>query len=235
MSRAFVFVHGAWHGGWLWRRSAELLRRDGHEAFTPSLTGLGDRSHLLAPGINLSTHVEDIVRVIETFELNNVVLCGHSYGGLVVGQVADQLPDRIGKIVFVDAFLPEDGMNVLDLSEGHGVREAIIDAARDHGEGWFVPPPPAEQFEMHRDEDTQLVRRLLTPQPMATFTEPARVTGKWREGRRLSFVRATGLKTPMKQLWEKAVADENVECHELKCGHNIMLDLPQDLHEILVS
>jgi len=107
MAHTFVLVHGAWHGGWCWRRVADRLRHDGHAVFAPTLTGLGERSHLLRPGIDLATHVADIVNVMQWERLSDVVLCGHSYGGFVISGVAEATPALIRSIVFLDAFLPE--------------------------------------------------------------------------------------------------------------------------------
>ncbi len=107
--KTFVLVHGAWHGGWCWRRVSDLLEKHGHKVFTPTLTGVGERSHLLDARINLATHITDIVNVIKWEELKDIVLVGHSYGGAVVSGVAEQIGDAIGSIVFLDAFEPENG------------------------------------------------------------------------------------------------------------------------------
>jgi len=106
--RTFVLVHGAWHGGWCWRRVADVLRARGHRVFAPSLTGLGDRSHLFSKYISLQTHVEDILSIVETEELSDFVLVGHSYGGLVISGVADTLGKRVSCYVYLDARLPFD-------------------------------------------------------------------------------------------------------------------------------
>ena len=107
MAHTFVLVHGAWHGGWCWRRVADRLHRDGHAVFTPTLTGLGERSHLpLRQGIDVATHVADIVNVMRWERLSDVVLCGHSYGGFVISGVAEEMVALIRSIVFLDAFLP---------------------------------------------------------------------------------------------------------------------------------
>ena len=108
----FVLVQGAWIGGWYWKRVRERLQAAGHDVFTPTLTGLADRSHLLSRDINLDTHILDIVNLIQWEERSDIVLCGHSYGGCVVTGVADQLPDRIRALVYLDAFVLEDGENL---------------------------------------------------------------------------------------------------------------------------
>ena len=112
----FVLVHGAWHGGWCWRRVVDLLTAKGHRAFAPTLTGLGERSHLMRAGINVGTHATDVVNVIKWERLSDVVLCGHSYGGMVVSAVAEQAADKIASIVFLDAFVPENGDSMADLT-----------------------------------------------------------------------------------------------------------------------
>jgi pimeloyl-ACP methyl ester carboxylesterase len=109
-AKTFVLVHGAWHGGWCWRRVADLLQKQGHKVFTPTMTGLGERSHLLNDKVNLATHIADIVNVIKWEGLSDVVLVGHSYGGVIISGVAEQMRDTIGSIVFLDAFVPEDGV-----------------------------------------------------------------------------------------------------------------------------
>jgi pimeloyl-ACP methyl ester carboxylesterase len=127
MAYTFVLVHGAWHGGWCWQRVADRLRGGGHTVFTPTLTGLGERSHLLRAGIELNTHITDIVNVMTWEDLRDVVLCGHSYGGFVVSGVAEQMAAAIRSIVFLDAFVPRNGESVLDLT-GPAVQEAIRNA-----------------------------------------------------------------------------------------------------------
>ena len=112
----YVLVHGAWHGGWCWNRVAPLLRDKGHDVYTPTLTGLGERVHLATPEVDLSTHVTDVVNVIEFEDLRNVVLMGHSYGGQVITGVAGAIPERIGQLVYLDASLPNDGESLSQLA-----------------------------------------------------------------------------------------------------------------------
>src|SRR5580700_1504454 len=171
----FVLVHGAWHGSWCWKRVRQALQAQGHEVFTPTLTGVADRSHLLAPTVNLETHINDVVNLIRWEELSDVVLCGHSYGGCVVSGVADRIPDRIGALVYLDAFVLEDGES-LHQTLPPPLRNAQIDAALQNGEDWKVPPIPAEQFRVNA-KDADWVNRQCTPQPIATFQQPLKLTG----------------------------------------------------------
>ena len=129
MAYTFVLVHGAWHGGWCWQRVADRLRNGGHKVFTPTLTGLGERSHLLRTGIDIGTHITDVVNVLKWERLSDVVLCGHSYGGFVISGVAEQMASAIRSIVFLDAFVPNDGDTTQNLTSA-AVQEAIRAALR---------------------------------------------------------------------------------------------------------
>src|SRR3954454_19634713 len=131
----FVLVHGAWHGSWCWKRVRKALQMRGHDVFTPTLTGVGERSHLLSPDVTLDTHIEDVVNLIAWEELSDVVLCGHSYGGCVITGVADRLPDRVGAMVYLDAFVLEHRQSLHDTLPP--AQKALqIELAREHGEGW---------------------------------------------------------------------------------------------------
>ena len=114
--RTFVLVHGAWHGGWCWRRVADRLTAKGHYVVAPTLSGVGERSHLKAEDIDLTTQIEDVVGEIKWKDLDGVVLVGHSYGGMVITGVAEQLGKRISAIVYLDAFLPADGQSLFDIT-----------------------------------------------------------------------------------------------------------------------
>src|ERR1700738_4289954 len=124
MAYTFVLVHGAWHGGWCWRRVADRLRGSGHVVFTPTLTGLGERAHLLRSDIDVGTHIADVVNVIKWERLSDVVLCGHSYGGFIISAVAEQMAAAIRSIAFLDAFLPNDGDTTQNLTSA-AVQDAI--------------------------------------------------------------------------------------------------------------
>ncbi len=133
----FVLVHGAWHGSWCWQRVRAALQQLGHEVFTPTLTGVGERSHLLAESVDLQTHVLDVVNLIQWEELKDVILCGHSYGGMVVTSVADRIPQRIRSLVLLDAFVPQHGQSLLDFAPI--AADQLVD-------GWKCLPISAETF-----------------------------------------------------------------------------------------
>ena len=143
-SKVFVLVHPAWHGAWFWKKVVPLLRKQGHLVFTPTLTGLGERSHLARADVGLDVHVNDVGNVLKYEDLRDVVLVGHSSSGVVITGVADRAPDRIAHVVYLDAFVPEHGQAVFDLvaPDRRQMMEALV---RTEGEGWFLPrfAPPA--------------------------------------------------------------------------------------------
>jgi pimeloyl-ACP methyl ester carboxylesterase len=175
--RTFVIVHGGWGGGWEWTPVARVLREQGHEVFTPTLSGLGERGHL-GPEVGLTEHIEEIAALLELEDLHDVVLCGASYSGMVITGVADRVPERIGLVVYVDAFVPEDGESTLDLMPEEFAQ--FVQAATDErGHGWV--PIPDELLPPHgliSDEDRARYVERLRDHPAASCIEPVRLTGE---------------------------------------------------------
>ena len=139
----FVLVHGGWHGAWCWEQVNSRLREAGHAVYTPTLAGLGELSHLLDPSIGLDTHVQDVVDVLDREDLRDVVLVGHSYGGMVISGAGELAAGRLARLDFLDAFVPEGGQSLLDLLSPER-RDFYLRAAKEHGEGWRVQPPPPQ-------------------------------------------------------------------------------------------
>ena len=165
-----VILHGAFGGGWQWRDVATRLRNRGHEVFTPSLTGFGERVHLGTSETGLETHIQDICNLLAYEDLNDVVLACQSYGGMVVTGVADRMPERLAHLVYLNALVPEDGQSAFDLLPP-GMRELFEEGARKVGEGWRIPAPPFED-----DPDVAaFVRGRNVPTPLRSFTEPIRL------------------------------------------------------------
>ena len=135
---SFVLVHPAWFGGWCWLKVAAILRSRGLEAYTPTLTGLGERDHLLDPSIDLARHISDVVKVLEFEDLQGVILVGNSSGGMVITGVAESVPERIAQLVYLDAFVPEDGQSLVSLLPPER-RQAMEDLVQAEGEGWLLP------------------------------------------------------------------------------------------------
>lgn len=186
---SFVLVHGAWCGGWVWRDVAGLLRAAGHEVFTPTLTGMGERSHLLSADVNLSTHIRDIVNVIDYERLDGVALVAHSYGGMVATGVADRIADRIDALIYLDAALPEDGQAMLDLVSGER-KETVMRLAEEEGGGIAVPQSLLLDTGIEdADRRAAFVARTC-PHPLASQLEPIRLAGNFQTIRRKAYVLA---------------------------------------------
>jgi pimeloyl-ACP methyl ester carboxylesterase len=167
--RTFVLVHGAWHGGWCWVRVAEALRARGHRVTTPTLTGLGERAHLMSPDIDLALMTADLVNHLHFEDLGGVVLVGHSFAGNAITGAADQVPGRIARLVYLDAQVPESGRAPFDGLPREVVAERLRLAERSSG-GLSIPPPPAAAFGVTDPADAAWLESRLTPHPLRTFT-----------------------------------------------------------------
>ncbi len=229
----YVLVHGAWHGSWCWKHVRQALQARGHQVFTPTLTGIGERSHLLSPHINLETHIADVVNLIRWEELSHVVLCGHSYGGCVVTGAADRISDSIDELVYLDAFVPENGQSLHDLLPPE-VRNAQLQGAQQMGDGWKVPPIPAAVFQVNA-RDLDWVNRQCTMQPLATFQQPLHLTGGIARIKNITFILASGwAPSPFPPFYERAKI-KGWKTLTMSCGHDVMLDLPEELTQELLA
>lgn len=220
----FVLVHGAWHGGWCWQRVAALLQNERHTVYAPTLTGVCERSHLSSATIDLTTHVSDVVNEIKWKELEDIVLVGHSYGGMVVTGAAEQCLDKIRSIVYLDAFLPLDGQSLYDIVGGrHEARDGLVD------------PLPAEFFAVN-PQDSDWVDRMTTRQSEATFAQRLAVTGAYNRIAKKTYVRALqGAIPPFASIYARLSADDTWNCLEIDCGHDMMIDQPQAVTRILLD
>ncbi|MEM1313652.1 MAG: alpha/beta fold hydrolase, partial [Pseudomonadota bacterium] len=169
-----VLAHGAWSSAWAWRRMAPLMAAAGHRFWTPSLTGLGRRAHLASPQVDLETHVQDVLAVLETEDLRDVVLLGHSYGGMVATGVADRARDRVARLIYLDAVAPEDGESAMD-ALGPEARARFETLIAEQGEGWRIPPNPMPPDTSPEDAAWAVPRRR--PQPAETFRQALRLRG----------------------------------------------------------
>jgi pimeloyl-ACP methyl ester carboxylesterase len=228
----FVLIHGAWHGGWCYKRVARLLRQAGHEVYTPTLTGLGERAHLMSRSIDLSTHIQDIVGVIRCEELSDVVLCGHSYGGMVIAGVAEQIADTICSLVYLDAFVPENGKSLFDYLPAEQSAGMRADAAQN-GEGYKVTPIPAAAFAVNA-QDADWVDAMCVKQPLATFEQKLMLSG--RQVRKRTYVLAAGWgPSPFQQFGMRLKDDRSWQYVSMACGHDVMVDQPQELADVLIA
>jgi pimeloyl-ACP methyl ester carboxylesterase len=240
-AKTFVLVHPAWHGGWFWKKLAPLLREKGHVTFTPTLTGLGERSHLAAPDIGLDVHVTDVANVLHYEDLRDVVIVGHSSSGVVVTGVADRLPERIALVVYLDAFVPEDGQSVFDLVSPDR-RQAFGTLTRTEGDGWRVPrfaPPPWEtivrdMWGVTDPDDARWLVERLTPTPIGHFRDPVRRTNPAAEALPRLFVRFPQFPNPrFDRQAEMAQRTANWRYRELPAHHHAAFTAPAEVANLL--
>jgi len=232
MAHTFVLVHGAWHGGWCWLRVADRLRSGGHKVFTPTLTGLGERSHLLRPDIDIGTHITDVVNVIKWERLTDIVLCGHSYGGFVISGVAEMMAEAIRSIVFLDAFVPRDGDTPQSLT-GPAIQEGIR-AALQRGD--LSMPARSAAFFGVNEADHAWVDALCVPQPIGTFTHKIALTGAQEKIARKTYIRAKSYANPgFDKAFAAVRADPSWRTYEVPCGHDVMVDMPERLSDLLLE
>jgi pimeloyl-ACP methyl ester carboxylesterase len=220
----FVLVPGGWHGGWDYQPVTERLRRLGHTVHAISLPGLESEQPAQQPavvvgGINLDTHIEHVATVVRSIP-DDVVLCGHSYGGMAVTGVADRMPERIGRLVYIDAFVPSHGQSWWDLANEH-YRSVVIDGAR--ADGLMVAVPPG-------------LDQRARPHPLASFLQEVQLTGAHRGVPRRTLIFASGWDaTPFRDQYARLRDDPAWEIHELTTGHNVMREAPDALTAILAG
>lgn len=227
----FVLVHGGWQGGWSWRPLARILRAAGHDVFTPTLTGLGERSHLSGMAINLDTHIADVANTIVWEELSDVILVGHSYGGMVITGVADQLASRIARLVYLDALVPEDGSTLFTLRPEY--LGLMVEAAAA-GNGLTVAPPAASARDTRAEQHWPWLNAHTTPHPLTCFTQSLRLAGPYRTVPSRLFIYATGgICDGMYDPFLNHPTDQVIAIAE--SGHSIMIDRPQAVADILLE
>jgi pimeloyl-ACP methyl ester carboxylesterase len=158
--KTFLVCHGAWSAGWAWKKMHPLMQAAGHRLVTPSYTGLGERAHLAHQGLDLESHIQDMLNVIQYEDLRDIVLVGHSYGGMVATGVADRARDKVAQMIYVDAFVPGDGQSLFDLNESG--RTPLQQAAKD-GDGWRVPPMQTPPDTSAADVEWLAARRVQMP------------------------------------------------------------------------
>jgi pimeloyl-ACP methyl ester carboxylesterase len=223
----YVLVHGGGHGGWCYQRVARLLRSAGHEVYTPTLTGLGERSHLLSADVDLDMHVTDVTAVLHYEDLHDVILVGHSYGGMVITGVADRASDRVGRLVYLDAANPVNGQSLRD------VAGPVIEAARPAGaiidgmELVLLPAPEAGLFFGVTDpDDVAWMADRLTGHPWKCFEQPLDLTNEealWAIPQYHIVCTAT-LATRDAALMERARAEHRL--WDIDTGHDLMITEP---------
>lgn len=211
----------------MWSRLASLLRAAGHEVLAPSLTGIGERSHLASPAVDLSTHINDVVQCLRYERASGVTLVGHSYAGMVVTGVADRASERIRTLVYLDAFVPQHGQALVDLLPAR-VREHFPST------GWQVPPLPPQAQGMSDAAELAWFEGRRDPQPLKTFTQPLSLEGRYRGPR--VYIFCTGYSpTSFSPFAERARNDPAWRYHELPTHHYPHVSLPRETADLLLE
>jgi pimeloyl-ACP methyl ester carboxylesterase len=241
--RVFVLVHPARHGAWFWKKVVPLLRQGGHEVFTPTLTGLGERSHLASPEIGLDVHITDVVHVLKDEDLRDVVLVGHSSSGAVITGVADRAPAHLAHVVYLDAFVPEDGQAVIDLitPERRQMMEALVTT---EGDGWLLPrfaPPPwetivREMWGVTDEEDVRWMVDRLGPTPFGHLKDPVQRTNPEAEQLSRAYIRCLHFRNPrFDQHAEMAKCGGPWRHRELAAPHHAPVTMPDKVTDLLLE
>lgn len=226
----YVLVHGGWQGGWVFQKLARLLRAAGHEVYAATLTGLGERSHLATMPINLDTHITDVANIVVFEDLTNVVLVGHSYGGMVITGVADKLADRIGALVYLDALVPDDGDTLLNLRPEY--HELFFEAAAAGG-GRLIAPRAASDFDA-RPEFWPLIDANNRPHPLTCFTQALVLTGAHLRVKQRLYIYAEG--GIFDGSYERFKHEDGALVQKIaEAGHSVMLDQPEEVCRILTN
>jgi len=235
LAKTYVLVHGAYGGGWIWRDVAEGLRTLGHDVWTPTLTGLGERAHLLSRQVIVSTHIQDVAGLIEAEELRDVILVGHSYGGMVVTGVADRVPDCIRHIVYLDALIPEDGDTAFAILPP-GLADSRRTAAREQGRGLALPVPDPDAFPIPDGPAKDWFMRRLCPHPVGTYDSPVRLTRPAGAGRPVTYVSYTDPPLASIELSrQRARAKAGWRYLELAVPHDVEVPMPEKVVELLAG
>jgi pimeloyl-ACP methyl ester carboxylesterase len=221
--RTFVLVHGAWHGGWCWKKVSPLLREAGHDVFTPTLTGLGERSHLLNPQIDLNTHIQDIAAVLEYEDLQEVILVGHSYSGMVIAGVAGNASGRLAHLVYLDAFLPESGKSMSDYSPRSPAAIA----------NWRTAPK-SMTFNVTDERDIAWMKSRLGDHPTKTLTQPVEFAADAYAKIAKTYIRCTTASVFV-EAGERAKRQGFRYKELLSAGHDAMITQPKELVSLFLE
>ena len=222
-----MVAHGAWSAGWAWKKLRPLMAARGHRLWTPTYTGLGERSHLAGPQVDLQTHVTDIVQVLRMEDLSDVVLIGHSYGGMVATGVADRVPERLQRVIYLDAFVPEDGDSLASLT-GQSA-QSMRDAAED---GWKAAPRPVPPDTPRADLAWIAARRMS--HPVECFVQPLALTGAGAAlPRHYIYALKTDERDTFGRFHQRAQTTPGWTAHQIGASHNPHITVPETLAQLL--
>ena len=230
----FLLIHGAWHGGWVWNEISEILRYQRYSVSTPTLTGLGEKKHLLSSKITIETFIEDVVNHIIFENLNNIILVGHSFAGSVISGVADRLKDRIQKLIYFDAMILIDGQKPFDITPKEIV-EQRIELAKKFGNNISIPAPSADAFGVFDIKKSLLLEEKLTPHPLSAFQTKLVLKNEVGNGIPLSYIFCTKPVYKSLESSREVVRKMKWPIFELNAGHDAMLTHPKETLNLLMK
>jgi pimeloyl-ACP methyl ester carboxylesterase len=232
-SKTFVLLHGAWHGGWCWKKLSPLLAEAGHRVYTPTQTGLGERSHLLSSAVNLETFAQDLLHVLIFEDLHDVVLVGHSFAGNAITAAADRMPERIAYLVYLDALIPTSGQSVFSLLPPEFVenRRAL---AQKTSQGLSIPVPSADKFGVFDEDDAAWLMQYCTPHPIATYEDALTFAHPVGNGLPVTYIAVTPYYAPTASSREFAQSHKAWTYLEIEAGHDAMVTSPAAVAQILL-
>ncbi len=233
----FVLVHGAWHGGWCWQKVVPFLKAAGHEVYAPTLTGLAERASELTPDVGLDTHIQDIVGLLVDKDLHGVILMGHSYGGMVITGAVDQAPERIGRLVYLDTFVPRDGESMAGVSPI--LKRWLRKQAQAHGDGWRVNSHG--DYGVTTEPDRSWVLRSVTPQPLKSLEQPLHLKNPAIVSTKpCTHIECAGrgfFISLLRRLLGRALPSTEAgwRLRQLPTGHDAMITMPRELADLLME
>ena len=230
----FLLIHGAWHGGWVWNEISEILNYQGYGVSTPTLTGLGEKKHLLSSKITIDTFIEDVVNHIIFENLNNIILVGHSFAGSVISGVADKLKDRIQKLIYFDAVILKDGQKPFDIAPKELVKQRI-ELAKRFGNGISIPAPSADAFGVFDVKKSLLLEEKLTPHPLSTYQSKLTIKNEIGNGIPLFYIFCNNPVYKSLESSRKVVRKLKWPIFELNAGHDAMLTHPKETLNLLMK
>ena len=230
----FLLIHGAWHGGWVWNEISEILNYQGYSVSTPTLTGLGEKKHLLSSKITIDTFIEDVVNHIIFENLNNIILVGHSFAGSVISGVADKLKDRIQKLIYFDAVILKDGQKPFDIAPKELVKERI-EFAKRFGNGISIPAPSADAFGVFDVKKSLLLEEKLTPHPLSTYQSKLTIKNEIGNGIPLFYIFCNNPVYKSLESSREVVRKLKWPIFELNAGHDAMLTHPKETLNLLMK
>lgn len=227
-----VLAHGAWSAAWAWKKMRPIFAAAGHQFFSPTYTGLGERAHLATPEVDLSTHIQDVAAVIEMEDLKDITLLGHSYGGMVATGIADRMAGRIARVVYIDAFAPKDGQSLFDLV-GPKAEGNMRGGAQKDGDGWRLPinPMPPDTA----PEDVAWASPRRRPQPIKTFEQRLEIGSKSAPPRHYIYATRNGPGDVFRQFGERAKGEAGWTYYEMDASHNPHITCPEALGALLAK